>query len=90
MCLVLRYEVSKVGLQHYWASPKDPGPSVRFFSGFIAGFCSVTATYPLDLVRTKLAANQNPNSASYTLGPIGVIRECYKDGGILSLYNHRI
>lgn len=50
------YECTKVGvLRKYWNSEKDPGVFVRFGSGLVGGACASAITYPLDIVRTRLA-----------------------------------
>jgi solute carrier family 25 phosphate transporter 23/24/25/41 len=69
------------------------GPYQRLFCGGIAGITSVTVTYPLDIVRTRLSiqtasfetlkkgANEKPP------GMWSVMRNMYKtEGGILALY----
>lgn len=53
----------------------------RLFAGALAGISSVTATYPLDLVRTRLSMEKNPQ------GIWQVTKDVYRnEGGIPALY----
>jgi solute carrier family 25 phosphate transporter 23/24/25/41 len=50
------YEYTKVRiLRPYWNSDTDPGIFVRFGCGLVGGACASSLTYPLDIVRTRLA-----------------------------------
>jgi hypothetical protein len=52
------YEGTKVYLlRSFWISDMDPGIAVRFGSGFVAGAIASFFTYPLDIVRTRMAIN---------------------------------
>ena len=51
------YERSKVYLEPYWLSAQDPGMGVRFVCGFLGGSTASALTYPLDMIRTRLAAS---------------------------------
>ena len=53
------YEHTKVSvLRPYWRSDVDPGIFVRFGCGLVGGACASSLTYPLDIVRTRLATAQ--------------------------------
>ncbi|KAL2927320.1 Mitochondrial substrate carrier family protein B [Bienertia sinuspersici] len=56
---------------------------VRLSGGFLAGVTAATATYPLDLVRTRLAAQTN---ATYYTGIWHALRTISKEEGMLGLY----
>ncbi len=44
------------------ADPRQPTPFKRLVAGAMAGVTSVTVTYPLDLVRTRLSVQgEGPN-----------------------------
>jgi solute carrier family 25 phosphate transporter 23/24/25/41 len=58
-------------------------PIVHFVSGGLAGITAATATYPLDLVRTRLAAQRN---AIYYQGIEHTFRTICREEGILGLY----
>lgn len=50
------YEYTKVRLlRPIWKSDTDPGMHVRFLCGLTGGACASSLTYPLDIVRTRLA-----------------------------------
>ena len=50
------YEYTKVRLlRPIWKSETDPGIHVRFLCGLAGGACASSLTYPLDIVRTRLA-----------------------------------
>lgn len=77
------YEYTKVRLlRNYWKSDTDPGILVRFGCGLAGGACASSMTYPLDIVRTRLA------TATETGGTImGTLRDLVKSegGGISAL-----
>lgn len=58
--------------------------SERMFAGAFAGICSVTTTYPLDIIRTRLSLSndKNRNRTIISCGSDIIKRE----GGILALY----
>uniref|UniRef100_A0A1J3C735 Mitochondrial substrate carrier family protein B n=1 Tax=Noccaea caerulescens TaxID=107243 RepID=A0A1J3C735_NOCCA len=58
-------------------------PFVNFVSGGLAGITAASATYPLDLVRTRLAAQRN---AMYYQGIGHAFRTICKEEGLLGLY----
>ena len=76
------YEQTKVNLQPFWSSESDPGVLVRFISGFAGGSLASSVTYPLDTLRTRLAAS---TSARPQLIPL--MTTIVKTEGIGSLYN---
>ncbi|KAF5179937.1 Mitochondrial carrier protein coac2 [Thalictrum thalictroides] len=57
--------------------------SVRLLAGGLAGVTSASATYPLDLVRTRLAAQTN---VIYYRGIAHALRTICRDEGFLSMY----
>ncbi|KAF5205653.1 Mitochondrial substrate carrier family protein b, partial [Thalictrum thalictroides] len=57
--------------------------SVRLLAGGLAGVTSASATYPLDLVRTRLAAQTN---VIYYRGIAHALRTICRDEGFLGLY----
>ncbi|KAL1603995.1 mitochondrial thiamine pyrophosphate transporter [Paraconiothyrium brasiliense] len=50
------YKYGSTLLESIPAPYELPGPAVSFISGATAGACATTATYPLDLLRTRFAA----------------------------------
>ena len=73
------YEYTKVSLlRPIWNSETDPGIHVRFLCGLAGGACASSFTYPLDIVRTRLA------TASKSGGTIfGTMKEIVSsEGGI--------
>ena len=54
-CFVLQFFYSNPILQSYLGNASS-SPFVHFVSGGLAGITAASATYPLDLVRTRLAA----------------------------------
>ena len=59
----------------------------RVLAGAAAGATSVAATYPLDVMRARLAvARETPEGAARFSGLIGAAREMIASGGVLSLY----
>jgi solute carrier family 25 protein 16 len=63
-------------------------PAARFGAGATAGLVSVVATYPLDLVRARLASRveTGPAAAGFAGGMRDVLRNAVRDGGVASLY----
>ena len=60
------YEYTKVGvLRPYWRSDTDPGIFVRFGCGLVGGACASSLTYPLDIVRTRLATASTPGGTIF-------------------------
>lgn len=76
------YEQTKVSLQPIWVSDQDPGVLVRFISGFAGGSLASSVTYPLDTLRTRLAAS---TAAHPQLFPL--MTQMVKTEGIGALYN---
>ncbi|XP_010505387.1 PREDICTED: mitochondrial substrate carrier family protein B-like [Camelina sativa] len=62
---------------------RSGNPIVHFVSGGLAGITAASATYPLDLVRTRLAAQKN---AMYYQGIGHAFRTICRDEGLLGLY----
>ncbi|MBA0697051.1 hypothetical protein Goari_003560 [Gossypium aridum] len=56
---------------------------IHFVAGGLAGITAASATYPLDLVRTRLAAQTND---TYYRGIWHALRTICKDEGVLGLY----
>ncbi|KAB2063856.1 hypothetical protein ERO13_A10G224300v2 [Gossypium hirsutum] len=56
---------------------------IHFVGGGLAGITAASATYPLDLVRTRLAAQTND---TYYRGIWHALRTICKDEGVLGLY----
>ena len=75
------YEKSKVSLHNYWNSDTDPGVAVRFACGFIGGSSASAATYPLDMLRTRLAASKIKSPRLFTM-----LSDVIKTEGPLALY----
>jgi solute carrier family 25 phosphate transporter 23/24/25/41 len=76
------YEFTKVRLlRPLWASDLDPGILVRFMCGLVGGACASSLTYPLDIVRTRLATASSPGGTIF-----GTMKEIVKsEGGIAAL-----
>jgi solute carrier family 25 (mitochondrial phosphate transporter), member 23/24/25/41 len=53
------YESVKLLLRNHWKDSNDPGMLVRFVSGFAGGATASAVTYPIDILRTRLAASSN-------------------------------
>ncbi|KAK6146880.1 hypothetical protein DH2020_017792 [Rehmannia glutinosa] len=80
-----RLPYSAVNFYAYEQSGKNPHADifVHFVGGGLAGITSASATYPLDLVRTRLAAQRN---AIYYQGIRHALRTICRDEGFLGLY----
>jgi hypothetical protein len=60
------YEYTKVRLlRPFWNSDTDPGIHVRFLCGLAGGACASSLTYPLDIVRTRLATASKSGGTIY-------------------------
>lgn len=60
------YEYTKVSiLRPLWNSETDPGIHVRFGCGLVGGACASSLTYPLDIVRTRLATAVSDNGTIF-------------------------
>ncbi|CAN0878685.1 Calcium-binding mitochondrial carrier protein SCaMC-1-A [Linum grandiflorum] len=82
------YEKYKTFLQSVFGLERQGGNStadlaVRFLGGGLAGVSAASATYPLDLVRTRLAAQRD---TIYYRGIWGSFRTICKEEGYLGLY----
>ena len=77
------YEYTKVGiLRPYWKSETDPGVFVRFSCGLAGGACASSLTYPLDIVRTRLATSSSASGGSI----FGTMRSIVSaEGGLSAL-----
>ena len=68
---------------------KQPGQTLSFaksfFCGLLAGLNAITITFPLDVVRTRLAAN-TLNSSVKDTHLIKSLKELYLKEGIRGLY----
>ncbi|XP_013744782.2 mitochondrial substrate carrier family protein B [Brassica napus] len=69
-------------LQSYLGNGSS-SPFVHFVSGGLAGITAASATYPLDLVRTRLAAQRN---TMYYQGIGHAFRTICREEGLLGLY----
>ncbi|KAF4743119.1 RNA polymerase II [Perkinsus olseni] len=76
------YEKAKILMRPYWSTPTDPGISCRFLAGFMGGCAANVVTYPLDLVRTRLATNDTIRN----WGIIPTLREIARTEGLSSLF----
>jgi solute carrier family 25 phosphate transporter 23/24/25/41 len=62
-CNYFTYEYAKITMRRHWKSDEKPGFKVRFASGLFAGAASVVFAYPLDILRTRIAAGDEAQSA---------------------------
>ncbi|KAF4675881.1 RNA polymerase II [Perkinsus chesapeaki] len=76
------YEKAKLLMHPLWSSPTDPGISCRFIAGFMGGCAANVVTYPLDLVRTRLATNDTVRN----WGIVPTLREISRTEGLSSLF----
>lgn len=78
------YESSKIFMRPFWRSETDPGIRTRFCCGFLGGTAASAITYPLDIVRTRLAANTavgRPNASLRT-----TFDSLIAEGGVRALF----
>lgn len=75
------YEFSSSWLQR--KLPNNPDVANRLAAGAVAGMMACTAAYPLDLVRTRLAAQTQDNCSS---GIYQTLRCIIKEDGLRGLY----
>jgi len=61
------YESSKIFVRPMWRSDTDPGIGIRFGCGFLGGTAASALTYPLDIIRTRLAASSAVGRTSHSL-----------------------
>merc|ERR1719331_2767344 len=66
--------------QNCWTSNENPGFKVRFASGLAAGAASVMFAYPLDILRTRIAAGDEAK------GAVEVAMDMFKRNGATSFY----
>lgn len=69
-----------------WGAPEGPGPhdvARRLVAGGCAGMFACASAYPLDLVRTRLAAQ---TTRRYYGGIVDCLRRIVADEGVLGLY----
>jgi solute carrier family 25 (mitochondrial phosphate transporter), member 23/24/25/41 len=76
------YETAKVSIfRSLWNSDTDPGIRVRFLCGLVGGACASSITYPLDIVRTRLATASTPGGTI-----LGTARDLVaSEGGLRAL-----
>ncbi len=81
------YEYYKSTIR-YLTGNEEMDTAKRLFAGALAGITSVTATYPLDLVRTRLSMEMSKLAlGTPTPGIWSVVKDVYKhEGGIQALY----
>jgi solute carrier family 25 phosphate transporter 23/24/25/41 len=81
-CNYFTYESAKIAMHrhHLWKSEESPGFKVRFVAGLAAGAASVMFAYPLDILRTRVAAGDEAESA------FKVARHMVESEGFRSFY----
>lgn len=77
------YESSKIFLRPFWRSESDPGIRIRFGCGFLGGTAASALTYPLDIIRTRLAAN---TSVGQSLSLRSAVDGLIAEGGVRALF----
>jgi hypothetical protein len=66
--------------------PKNSTFARSFLCGALAGLNSITLTFPLDVMRTRLACNTGVNSSVKDTHLFQSLVNLFKDGGIRGLY----
>jgi solute carrier family 25 phosphate transporter 23/24/25/41 len=81
-CNYFMYEYAKIFLhgRRLWKSDESPGFKVRFASGLAAGASSVVFAYPLDILRTRIAAGDEAKNT------VQVAKEMFQTSGVSSFY----
>lgn len=79
------YESLKNMSQQWLPEEHEPGPLIQLCCGMISGALGATCVYPLQLVRTRLQAQQM-NSAKRYKGMIDVFQRTYKEEGFRAFY----
>lgn len=96
---IIPYSAVQFGSYNFYKGVMAPGPGEdltpirRLFCGGVAGVTSVTFTYPLDIVRTRLSihsasfAGLHKGASEKLPGMWGTLVHMYKnEGGVLALY----
>lgn len=78
------YESSKIFARPLWRSENDPGIAIRFGCGFLGGTAASALTYPLDIIRTRLAANTAVGRSSLSLR--STVDNLINEGGVRALF----
>jgi solute carrier family 25 phosphate transporter 23/24/25/41 len=78
---VLKDAASKV----YSARGEEPGVTSVLACGMISSTIAMLATYPINLVRTRLQASGMPGSPKYA-SPMDVVRQAVRAGGPAALF----
>jgi solute carrier family 25 phosphate transporter 23/24/25/41 len=78
------YESTKIFVRPFWRSDSDPGIGVRFGCGFLGGTAASALTYPLDIIRTRLAANTAVDRPTHSLRT--TVDNLIREGGFRALF----
>jgi solute carrier family 25 phosphate transporter 23/24/25/41 len=78
------YESTKIFLRPFWRNENDPGIRIRFGCGFLGGTAASALTYPLDIIRTRLAANTAVGRPSLSLR--STVDNLIAEGGFRALF----
>ncbi|MCO5574171.1 hypothetical protein L7F22_027953 [Adiantum nelumboides] len=79
------YETLK-NMSRQWLPEKhEPGPLVQLCCGMVSGALGATCVYPLQLVRTRLQAQQM-NSATRYKGMVDVFKRTFREEGLRAFY----
>jgi solute carrier family 25 phosphate transporter 23/24/25/41 len=65
-----------------WRSDMDPGIGIRFGCGFLGGTAASALTYPLDIIRTRLAASSAVSRTSLR----STVENLISEGGARALF----
>lgn len=79
------YETLKNWSRQWLPEEHEPGPLVQLCCGMVSGALGATCVYPLQLVRTRLQAQQM-NSATRYKGMIDVFQRTFKEEGLRAFY----